>query len=98
MRARSQSRANADILNAFLLSRDDLHASEHTAGTVSFPRVRGDAARLCDLARTRYETAVVPGAFFGAPEHIRIGLGVDTPSFSAGLQRLGAALDALRRF
>ncbi len=95
-RSRALLAANAGLLNAFLHSRDDLRAPAHTAGTVSFPKVHGDAARLCELARTRYETAVVPGAFFGAPEHIRIGLGVDTPTFRAGLERLGAALDALR--
>lgn len=96
-RSRTLLRANAGVLNAFLRSRDDLQAPEHTAGTVTFPRVlRGDAARLCDLARTRYDTAVVPGAFFGLPDHIRIGLGVDTTTLRAGLDRLGAALDTLR--
>jgi hypothetical protein len=96
-RSRTLLRANADVLNAFLRSRDDLDSIQHTAGTVSFPRVlRGDATRLCELARTRYDTAVVPGAFFGAPEHIRIGLGVDTEKLRASLERLGAALDTLR--
>lgn len=97
-RARSLLRANARVLDDFLRSRDDLEAPPHAAGTVSFPRVLGaDADALCELARTRYETAVVPGAFFGLPDHIRIGLGVETDSLRTGLERLGGALDALRR-
>jgi aspartate/methionine/tyrosine aminotransferase len=96
-RSRSLLRANAAVLNDFLRSRDDLRAAEHGAGTVSFPRVvRGDAGRLCEVARARFDTAVVPGSFFGAPEHVRIGLGIDTDSLRAGLERLGAALDTLR--
>jgi hypothetical protein len=92
-RSRALLRANAAVLNDFLRSRDDLEAPEHAAGTVSFPRVvRGDANRVCEVARARFDTAVVPGAFFGAPEHIRIGLGIDTDSFRAGLERLGDAL------
>lgn len=92
-RSRALLRANAAVLNDFLGSRDDLQAPEHIAGTVSFPRVvRGDAERVCEVARVRFDTAVVPGAFFGAPEHIRIGLGIDTDSFRAGLERLGDAL------
>ena len=97
-RSRTLLDANAAALNFFYaahLDRFDVHLHAH--GTVSFPRLRsGDADALCDLLVSRYETAVVPGRFFGAPEHIRIGLGVDPATFAEGLARLGRALDELR--
>jgi aspartate/methionine/tyrosine aminotransferase len=43
----------------------------------------------------RFQTAVVPGAFFDAPEHIRIAFGADPATVSAGLEALGQALDAI---
>lgn len=88
---------NRDALNDFYRGRDDLDWTEHRFGTVSFPRLRtGTAAPLCRLLETKYETAVVDGAFFGMPEHFRIALGVKPKRFAAGLKRLGAALDELR--
>ena len=42
---------------------------------------------------TRFETSVVPGRFFGRPDHIRIGLGGDPTMTRAGLERIRAALD-----
>jgi aspartate/methionine/tyrosine aminotransferase len=66
-------------------------------GTVSFPRLRaGGADALCALLHDRYDAAVVPGSFFGAPGHVRIGLGVEPATFAEGLARLGRALDDLR--
>lgn len=96
-RSRTLLDANAAALNAFYAARPELDATPHVHGTVSFPRLRtGDAETLCDLLTHRYETAVVPGRFFGAPDHIRIGLGVAPTTFADGLNRLGRALDELR--
>jgi len=50
---------------------------------------------LCALLRERYETSLVPGRFFGAPEHVRVGLCGDPEIFREGLLRLGRALDDL---
>jgi aspartate/methionine/tyrosine aminotransferase len=97
-RARALLAANGAALSAFLRTRDDLDALPYAAGTTSFPRVRSvKADALCDLLRRRHETTVVPGRFFGMPEHVRIGLGAEPEAFAAGLERLGAALDALKR-
>lgn len=96
-RAWSQLRANRAILDAFLAGRDDLETFRPVAGTVVFPRWRGgEVEPLCDLLRARYETTIVPGRFFGLPEHFRIGIGGETAELEAGLERLGAALDELR--
>jgi aspartate/methionine/tyrosine aminotransferase len=93
-RSRTLLDANTAALNAFYAARPELDAMPHVHGTVSFPRLRtGNADALCTLLRDRYDTAVVPGSFFGAPEHVRIGLGVDPTTFAEGLNQLGRALD-----
>lgn len=96
-RSRTLLDANAAALNDFYQAHHAfLDAPPHLHGTVSFPRLRrGDVETFCDLLTNRYETAVVPGRFFGMAEHLRIGLGVAPDSFRAGLDRLGRALDEL---
>jgi aspartate/methionine/tyrosine aminotransferase len=96
-RSRTLLDANAAALNAFYAAHTNfLDVHPHARGTVSFPRLRsGDAETLCGLLTNGYETAVVPGRFFGMPDHLRIGLGVDPAAFRAGLDRLGRALDEL---
>ena len=65
-------------------------------GITAFPRlVRGDVDALDALLRARYDTAIVPGRFFGLADHFRIGVGGPTEMVEAGLERLGAALDEL---
>ncbi|HEX8906506.1 MAG TPA: pyridoxal phosphate-dependent aminotransferase [Longimicrobiaceae bacterium] len=93
-RSRRLLDANRDALNAFYRTRGDLEWMPHRAGTVSFPRVRaGNARRLCRRLEREHDAAVTPGAFFGMPDHVRIGLGVEPAAFAAGLERLGRALD-----
>jgi aspartate/methionine/tyrosine aminotransferase len=93
-RSRTLLEANTAALNAFYAAHPQLDAVPHAHGTVSFPRLRtGDADALCTRLLDRYETAVVPGRFFGTPDHVRIGLGVDTATFAEGLDRLGHALE-----
>ena len=62
-----------------------------------FPRLKnGGADRLCELLREKYETSVVPGSFFEMPAHFRVGIGGDSESLKAGLDRLGDALDEIK--
>jgi aspartate/methionine/tyrosine aminotransferase len=64
-------------------------------GTVVFPRVTdGSANAFCDVLREKYETTVVPGAFFGMPSHVRISLVAQPDVLREGLARLEAALDS----
>jgi hypothetical protein len=96
-RSRTLLDANIAALNAFYAVHPQLRTMKHAQGTVSFPRVvDGDADALCALLADRYETAVVPGRFFGMADHIRIGLGIDPATFAEGLERLGRALNDLR--
>lgn len=88
---------NRAIFNRFLASREELEAPPSEIGTVSFPRlVGGEVERLSALLAKKYETSIVPGRFFEAPEHFRVGLALETHELSEGLARLGAALDELK--
>jgi aspartate/methionine/tyrosine aminotransferase len=96
-RGRALVDANRRALYELYDARDDLEAPRFAWGTTSVPRdVGGGVPRLCEVLRERYETTVVPGAFFGLEDHFRIGLAVDTSVFAAGLERLAAALDRVR--
>jgi aspartate/methionine/tyrosine aminotransferase len=95
-RAKQLLDRNRQILNDFLDTRDDLEVIRPEFGTVMFPRVcHGTSERLCELLREKYETSVVPGAFFEMPAHFRIGIAGDTDILKAGLERLEKALNEL---
>jgi aspartate/methionine/tyrosine aminotransferase len=95
-RSRALLARNRALLDAFFDAREDLEVVRPLCGTISFPRLRrGSVEGLCSLLRERYETAVVPGRFFGAPDHFRIGIGAETEVVAEGLKRLAAALDEL---
>jgi hypothetical protein len=58
-------------------------------GTVWFPRLRGeaDASGFCERL-LRSGVGVVPGRFFEAPGHFRVGLGVPRETLEEGLRRI----------
>lgn len=92
-RARKLLAANRPMLDAFFAAHPALELLQPPAGTVAFPRLPFDNAdAFFDLLRDKYETTVVPGEFFERPQHFRVGIGGDRAEFSAGLERLGAAL------
>jgi aspartate/methionine/tyrosine aminotransferase len=63
-------------------------------GSTVFPRLRtGDADAFFARLMSGYETSVVPGRFFGRPDHVRIGLGGDPAMTRTGLHRIKAALE-----
>ena len=95
--AKARLDTNRAMLNQFLDSRDDLEALRPEKGSIMFPRMKsGNAERLFELLREKYETTVAPGRFFEMPDHFRVGMGGDPELFVEGLQRLGAALDDLK--
>ncbi len=63
-------------------------------GTVVFPRIRGvaDAGPFVDRLAREFETDVVPGRFFQAPAHFRVGFGGRPEVLAEGLAQLGRAL------
>jgi aspartate/methionine/tyrosine aminotransferase len=97
-RARALLKTNRALLDSFLDSRNDLACFRPPAGTVVFPRLlEGEPEAFFTLLREKYETSVVPGAFFESPQHFRLGIGGETDLLREGLERLGAALDEFRR-
>ena len=95
-RARSLLARNTSLVTGFLESRPELEWAP-TAGTVVFPRIRGvaDTTEFADRLLKERKTAIVPGSFFEAPAHVRLGFGGETPTVARGLERIGAALDEL---
>jgi hypothetical protein len=62
-------------------------------GTVGLVRLKsGNVGYLVERLLAEYDTLVVPGHFFGAPDHFRIGFGMDGAVLEEGLRRLEAAL------
>jgi aspartate/methionine/tyrosine aminotransferase len=95
-RAKALLDANRGLLKTLFDTRKDLLTIWPEAGTVAFPQLpSGHAEALCQLLRDKYETSVVPGRFFEAPDHFRIGVGGETENVREGLTRVAAALDEL---
>ena len=96
-RARAILEPNARRLADFVGSRPQLEWVPPDGGTIAFPRVRGleDTSSLADTIYREHSTAVVAGAFFDAPAHLRIAYGCDTATLEGGLERLAAVLDGL---
>jgi aspartate/methionine/tyrosine aminotransferase len=93
-RARILLQTNRPAVERVLAGRDDLETTLGAHGTTVFPKLRsGNVDDLCARLLDRYETSVVPGRFFGMPEHFRIGMGGDTAMTAEGLARLRSALD-----
>jgi aspartate/methionine/tyrosine aminotransferase len=95
-RTRELLTRNEVLMSAFLESRSDLDYVQPHGGTVVFPRIRGvaDTGRFAERLLAERETAVVPGQFFDAPAHIRVGFSGATDGLKEGLARLATALDA----
>jgi aspartate/methionine/tyrosine aminotransferase len=93
-RAKRLLDTNRALLKTFLQSRKDLLTIWPEAGTIVFPQLTtGHADAFCQLLFEKYETSVVPGRFFDAPQHFRIGVGGETEKVREGLSRLSDALD-----
>lgn len=95
-RSRRLLDANWTVADEFFVSRGDLEYVPPGGGTVLFPRIRGvaETGSFAKRLLSARDTAIVPGRFFDAPAHFRIGFGGATDSLREGLRRLGAALDA----
>ena len=95
-RARALLDTNRPLVLDFLRTRAELDWIEPAGGTVVFPRLReaDDTSGFASRLLASRQTAVVPGRFFQAPQHFRLGFSGDTAGLSGGLEALGAALDA----
>jgi len=94
-RARAVRRRNLPIVNDWLAGRAELECHPPEVGVMAFPRVRGvdDTSALCRELLDRHDTLVVPGRFFEAPRHFRLGFGVPASTLERGLGRIDRVLD-----
>jgi aspartate/methionine/tyrosine aminotransferase len=93
-RARARLDANRAAAAEILAPRNDLKLSIPAHGTTLAPRLLSGAVEpFCELLRSRYEVAVVPGFYFEMPHHFRIGLGGDPALTRESFERLSRALD-----
>ncbi len=63
-------------------------------GCICFPQVTNlsDTDKLCENLREKHGVFVVPGKFFGAPRHIRIGFGTSPGKFSKAIEQFRIGL------
>lgn len=92
-RARRVVEADRAVLRDFLASHREVCAPPSVCGTTSFVRLlAGDTDSFLSRLRAEYETSAVPGSFFERPDHMRIGMGVNSEMFAEGLRRVGMTL------
>jgi hypothetical protein len=95
LRARRMIEPNRAAYREILGASSALDQAVFDEGTTVFPRLRRpDAPAFFRLLTEQFETSVVPGHFFGRPEHMRIGLGGDPVATREGLNRIAEALES----
>ena len=95
-RARTLLNANRALVRAFIGECAMLDWVLSACGTVIFPRIKGvdDAGPFAERLLSTRQTAIVPGRFFDAPGHFRLGFGGATETVRGGLEAVKAALEA----
>jgi aspartate/methionine/tyrosine aminotransferase len=95
-RARQIMTSNRLRVQRMLAGRDDVAWVPPAGGTVAFPRLSrvADVDGFVDRLLVERHTAVVPGRFFGHPQHVRVAFGMGAHELARGLDALAAALDA----
>jgi aspartate/methionine/tyrosine aminotransferase len=85
---------NLAVVRDFIRGEKGLHWVEPAHGIICFPRIEAslDGDELLRLLLERYETSVVPGHFFEARKHFRLGFGVPTPVLKRGLRNIRKVL------
>jgi aspartate/methionine/tyrosine aminotransferase len=87
---------NRALVNGFCASRPEIECVPLEHGITAFPRLAGlDVDALHALLVARYDTSIVPGRWFEAPDRFRLGYGGPTEMVEGGLARLGLALDEM---
>lgn len=101
LRARSRKilTENFAIVREWMKGQENLEWVEPDGGTLCFPKLLHglDSLELFALAKEKYRTLVVPGDFFWAKGHLRIGFGGRPEGLRRGLESLSKAIDDLKR-
>jgi aspartate/methionine/tyrosine aminotransferase len=93
-RTRSLIDPNIELVHQFIKeSASLLDCVVPERSMILFPKLKKqpDSQRLHDLLR-QFETSIVPGMFFEAPQHFRLGFAVTTEDVAIGLSNLSKAL------
>jgi len=95
-RARWIIESNRARVQRMFADRDDVSWVPPAGGTVAFPQLLRvtDVDGFVDRLLVERHTAVVPGRFFGHPQHVRIAFGMGAGELAHGLDAVAAALDA----
>lgn len=84
---------NIEIVDDFVGENENLSWAKPRGGTVGFVHAAGvDVDRWADRLHAEFEVAVVPGRFFGAPDHFRISFSLETDLLREALVRINHAL------
>ena len=94
-RARSILEPNLRMLSDFVEGCDVLEWTPPDGGAVAFPMIHQveDTEAFARNLAARYDTGVVPGAFFRCPAHFRVAIGGPSDMLTGALEALGRALD-----
>lgn len=95
-RARRILDPNSWLLKRFVETRPELDWVAPADGSpVAFPRLVGveDAGPFVEAALLEHGVKVVPGRFFGPPDHFRVSISGRKRELEDGLEALGKALD-----
>jgi aspartate/methionine/tyrosine aminotransferase len=85
---------NRALANAFFARSSRVESAPMVHGITALPKLLGgDPEALDAQLRARWDTAIVPGRWFEAPDHFRIGIGGPTDVVEEGLARLAASLE-----
>lgn len=89
----------APLLADWIRSTNGVRAVPPQLGITAFPRIEGidDTRALSQYLQREHQVDTVPGEFFAAPGHLRIGCGVPVETLREGLRRLDAGIQAFRR-
>jgi len=93
-RTRSMIEPNMELIRRFLREHEDtLDCVVPPRSMIVFPRLKksSDSQQLHDSLR-QFNTSIVPGKFFEAPQHFRLGFAVKTEDVAAGLRNLSEGL------
>ena len=83
-------RESRPLWERWLVESEAIESFVPRHGLIAFPRVVGveDTRALVAHLQSKHGVDVVPGEFFGAPGHLRVGCGVPAESLREGLARL----------
>lgn len=89
--------ANLPLVESFIDSRPELKWVKPDGGISGFPQTKSTETveRLNQILFEEFETMIIPGKFFGAPEGFRLSYGLDTDMLKTGLNNIEQVLNRL---